>query len=49
MTSSVVSPRLGAVGLAYVRRGNQEPGTAVEVEVGGQRVPAVVTPLPFSA
>ena len=38
VTSSVQSPRLGtAIGLAYIRRGNQEPGTAVEVEVEGGR------------
>lgn len=49
VTSSVVSPRFGVIALAYVRRGNQEPGTGVEVEAGGKRVPAVVTPLPFSA
>jgi folate-binding protein YgfZ len=48
VTSSVVSPRLGkAVALAYLRRGHQEPGTAVEVEADGARRPAVVTPLPF--
>jgi glycine cleavage system aminomethyltransferase T len=47
VTSSVVSPRLGAVGLAYVRRGNQEPGTALEVEVEGTRRPAVVAGLPM--
>jgi folate-binding protein YgfZ len=50
VTSHVVSPRLGtAIALAYVRRGSQEPGTVVEVEVGGQRLSAVVTRLPFSA
>jgi folate-binding protein YgfZ len=49
VTSSVMSPRFGAIALAFVRRGNQEPGTAVEVEAGGKRAPAVVTPLPFSA
>ena len=48
VTSSAASPRLGtAVGLAYVRRGSQEPGTAVEVEVEGQRRPAEVVTLPF--
>jgi folate-binding protein YgfZ len=47
VTSSVVSPRLGAVGLAYVRRGSQEPGTALEVDAGGTRRPAVVAALPF--
>ena len=35
VTSSVQSPRLGPIALAYIRRGNQEAGTAVEVEVGG--------------
>jgi folate-binding protein YgfZ len=48
VTSSAVSPRLGAIGLAYVRRGNQEPGTAVEVEASGQRQPAQVVGLPFT-
>jgi folate-binding protein YgfZ len=48
VTSSVVSPRMGTtVGLAYVRRGNQDPGTVLEVEAGGERRPAEVTPLPF--
>jgi folate-binding protein YgfZ len=47
VTSSVVSPALGAIALAYVRRGSQEPGTAVEVEVQGQRRPALVSSLPF--
>lgn len=48
ITSSVVSPRLGAIALAYVRRGNQEPGTALEVESDGNRRSAVVSALPFS-
>jgi folate-binding protein YgfZ len=48
VTSSIVSPQLGsAIALAYVRRGSQEPGTVVEVEVAGQRRPAEVTALPF--
>jgi tRNA-modifying protein YgfZ len=47
VTSSAVSPRLGTVGLAYIRRGNQEPGTTLEVEAGGSRRPAVVTALPM--
>jgi folate-binding protein YgfZ len=46
--SSVVSPGLGCpIALAYVKRGSQEPGTAVEVEVGAERRPATVVPLPF--
>src|SRR5207248_3318206 len=40
VTSSVVSPRLGPIGLAYVRRGHQAPGTLLEVDARGQRSPA---------
>jgi folate-binding protein YgfZ len=48
VTSSVYSPRVGtAIGLAYLRRGHQEPGTKVEVEVDGKRSPAEVAALPF--
>jgi folate-binding protein YgfZ len=48
VTSSVRSPRLGtALGLAYVRRGHQQPGTNLEVEAGGKRSPAVVVKLPL--
>jgi folate-binding protein YgfZ len=48
VTSSVVSPRLGAsLGLAYVRRGHQTPGTSVDVEVAGARSPAEVVRLPL--
>ncbi len=50
VTSSVRSPRLGtAIGLGYVRRGNQEPGTRIEVEANGTRHTAEVTALPFHA
>jgi glycine cleavage system aminomethyltransferase T len=45
VTTAVVSPRLGPIALAYVRRGHSEPGTAVEV--GG--APAIVVSLPFEA
>jgi folate-binding protein YgfZ len=49
VTSSVVSPALGtAIALAYVRRGNTDPGTALEVETHSTRVRASVTSLPFS-
>jgi folate-binding protein YgfZ len=48
VTSSAQSPRLGtAIGLAYVRRGNQEPGTRLEVDAAGERRPAEVAELPF--
>jgi tRNA-modifying protein YgfZ len=46
-TSCVRSPRLGPIALAYVKRGNQAPGTALEVEANGQRRPATVAALPF--
>jgi folate-binding protein YgfZ len=43
VTSSAAIPgREEAVGLAYVRRGHQAPGTELEVEVGGQRQRAVL-------
>jgi tRNA-modifying protein YgfZ len=48
VTSSVVSPRLGSIALAYVRRGSQEPGTAVVVETAAGSRPAEVVSLPFS-
>jgi folate-binding protein YgfZ len=50
VTSSVFSPRLGtAVGLAYVRRGSQEPGTVLEIEAGAGPGEAVVSALPLVA
>jgi folate-binding protein YgfZ len=42
--TSSVSVGAGAVGLAYVRRGHQDPGTTLEVEVGGRRGPAIIAP-----
>lgn len=47
-TSSVHSPRLGPIALAYVRRLCQEPGTALEVEAGGRRRMVEVVALPFA-
>jgi glycine cleavage system T protein len=48
VTSSVVSPLVGtAIALAYVRRGSQEPGTALEVETAEGRCAAEVTAVPF--
>jgi len=46
VTSSAMSPRSAAtVALGYVRRGNQEPGTSLEVETGeARRGAAVVSP-----
>ena len=49
VTSSAMSPRLGAIGLAFIRRGNQEPGTIVEFEAAGSKRTAEVVSLPFSS
>lgn len=48
-TSSVISPDAGVVALAYLRRGNQDAGTAVEVESNGEKRPAEVSALPITA
>jgi glycine cleavage system T protein len=49
VTSSVVSPRLRQpIALAYVRRGSQEPGTILELEVNTARQSAEVVSLPFT-
>lgn len=45
VTSSVVSPRLGVIALAYLRRGSWDPGTQVQVE--GDARTAAVASLPF--
>jgi folate-binding protein YgfZ len=47
VASSVVSPQLGPIALAYLRRGSQEPGTRVEVQGEGATRTAEVTGLPF--
>lgn len=47
VTSSIVSPRLGTIGLAYVRRQHWEPGTSLTVEVNGERQTVTVAELPF--
>jgi len=48
VTSAVHSPRLGrALALAVLRSAFLEPGTAVEVEYGGNRRPGVVVILPL--
>ncbi len=49
VTSSVYSPALGSViALGYVRRGNSEPGTSLEVETSDGRGRTSVVSLPFS-
>jgi tRNA-modifying protein YgfZ len=47
VTSSVVSPRLGAIALAYIRRGSQEPGTRLRIDGEGAGRACEVAALPF--
>ena len=48
LTSGGFSPTLGhPIAMAYVERAYCEPGTSLEVEVRGKRLPATVTTLPF--
>jgi tRNA-modifying protein YgfZ len=50
VTSAVVSPRHGGVlALGYLRRGNDAPGTMLELDAGGERRSAEVSSLPFFA
>jgi folate-binding protein YgfZ len=48
VTSSVISPRFGTIALAYIRRGNQEPGTVVAYTIGGGAGAGEVVSLPFA-
>jgi len=48
VTSGAPSPTLGSgIGLAYVKAGCAEPGTILELEVRGTRVPVEVVKKPF--
>lgn len=48
VTSGTQSPTLGVpIAMAYVAPGDAEPGTVVDVEIRGTRVPARVVALPF--
>ena len=48
VTSGTMSPTLGtAIAMAYVAPRHAEPGTMLDVEIRGVRVPAQVVPLPF--
>jgi aminomethyltransferase len=48
VTSGTQSPSLGeAIAMAYVATADAVPGTMVDVEIRGQRVPAEVVDLPF--
>ena len=46
VTSAAVSPLLGPIALGYVHRDFAAPGTSVEVEMPGGRIPAVVSQPP---
>jgi aminomethyltransferase len=48
VTTSALSPRLGAIALGYVHRDFVEPGSKVEADAAGGRVAATVSPLPFA-
>jgi tRNA-modifying protein YgfZ len=48
VTSAVNSPRLGPIGLGYVRRGNEEPGTKLTIGPDAGGVSAVVVQLPMT-
>jgi folate-binding protein YgfZ len=47
VTSSVKSPRLGIIALAYLHRSCIDPGTRVQVAVAADRFDAEVSSLPF--
>jgi aminomethyltransferase len=48
VTSGSFSPTLGCnIGLGYVQRGADVPGTAIEIQVHGQAVPAEIVRRPF--
>jgi aminomethyltransferase len=48
VTSGTQSPTLGqAIAMAYVATADATPGTMLDVEIRGQRVPAEVVALPF--
>ncbi|HEV3446095.1 MAG TPA: aminomethyltransferase family protein [Gemmataceae bacterium] len=49
LTSSAWSPRLQSViGLAYIRRGNQDPGTLLQLDHDSEKTTAEVASLPFA-
>lgn len=48
VTSSVVSPRFGVIGLAYLKRGSWDAGTVLIVEPETDGRQAAVSSLPFS-
>ena len=49
ITSAAISPAMGPLALAYVHRDFLAAGTALAVQSSGERLPAVVSELPFTA
>jgi aminomethyltransferase len=48
VTSGAYAPWLDkAIGMAYLPVDRTEPGTGIEIDVRGRRLPAAVTPMPF--
>jgi aminomethyltransferase len=48
VTSGALSPTLGhPIAMAYVHPDHTEPGTVLDLDVRGTRIPATVTTLPF--
>lgn len=48
ITSGALSPTLGhPIAMAYVDPAVSEPGTVLDIDVRGSRIPATVVPLPF--
>lgn len=48
ITSGALSPTLGyPIAMAFVDRDSTEPGTELEIDVRGKRIPASITAMPF--
>jgi aminomethyltransferase len=48
ITSGALSPTLGhPIAMAYVEQSVSEPGTTLDIDVRGTRVPASIVQLPF--
>jgi hypothetical protein len=47
ITSSVISPRFGAIALAVVKRPNHQPGNKLVINKDDGIIEAVTTGLPF--
>jgi aminomethyltransferase len=48
LTSGAIGPTVGKpIGMGYMQPGETSPGTPVEIEIRGKRIPAVIAALPF--